>query len=102
MSNLKWGSPEWETHMRRSLAQRKRHGQITVDIEKLIGYIKDKGPVAKDITHIPNDASVKFEKPTRKIVRGTGRQIVQVGAPLTKIVPNENGLFNAPLVLGGR
>lgn len=44
---LKWGSQEWETHLRRSLAQRKRHGADIKDIEGLIAYIKGKGPAQK-------------------------------------------------------
>lgn len=43
-TNLKWGSPEWRTHLRRSLAQRKRHGEKIDDIEGLIQYIEKKGP----------------------------------------------------------
>lgn len=43
-SGLKFGSPEWITHMRRSLAQRKRHGEKIDDIEGLIAYIVKKGP----------------------------------------------------------
>jgi hypothetical protein len=40
----RWGSPEWRTHLRRSLAQRKRHGEKITDIEGLIDYIQAKGP----------------------------------------------------------
>lgn len=43
----KFGTPAWDTHMRRSLAQRKRYGEKITDIEGLIGYIKAKGPSTK-------------------------------------------------------
>lgn len=45
----KWGTPEWRTHLRRSLAQRKRHGEKITDIEGLIDYIEAKGPGKGDI-----------------------------------------------------
>lgn len=40
----KFGSTEWQTHMRRSLAQRKRYGEHITDIEGLIKYIMAQGP----------------------------------------------------------
>lgn len=43
-TNLTWGSKEWRTHLRRSLAQRKRYGENITDIEGLIDYIETKGP----------------------------------------------------------
>jgi hypothetical protein len=49
-ADLKFGSPAWRTHMRRSLAQRKRHGEKITDIEGLINYIEAKGP-GKGATH---------------------------------------------------
>lgn len=39
-TDLKWGSDAWRTHLRRSLAQRKRHGEKITDPEGLIAYIE--------------------------------------------------------------
>lgn len=41
---LKWGSDAWRTHLRRSLAQRRRHGEKITDVEGLIDYIEHQGP----------------------------------------------------------
>lgn len=46
-TNLKWGSKPWRTHLKRSLAQRKRHGEKITDIDGLIDYIEKKGPAKK-------------------------------------------------------
>jgi hypothetical protein len=63
---LKWGSPEWRTHLRRSLAQRKRHGEDIKDVEGLIDYIERNGPDQK------NPAN-KISRTTGKVVGGTPR-----------------------------
>jgi len=46
-TQLKWGSKDWKTHLRRSLAQRKRYGEDIKDIEGLIDYIEIKGPAKR-------------------------------------------------------
>lgn len=101
----KFGTTEWRTHMRRSLAQRKRHGEKITDIEGLIDYIERKGPAHKDATSVPASEKRTTVKQnttsTNKIVRGSGRKIVQVNTPI-KIRPNESGLYDAPVTLGGR
>lgn len=104
MSEIKFGTPEWRTHMRRSLAQRKRHGEKITDIEGLIDYIEKKGPAAKDVTKVPTSSlssNPKPQKSTNKIVRNSGRKIVTVDTPIKRL-PQENGLYNAPTVVGGR
>lgn len=103
-TELKWGSPEWKTHMRRSLAQKKRHGANITDIESLIIYIERKGP-AKDNRSNKKSVNKKPAKPakrsTNKIVNAGGRKIVTAPSPLT-VTPNESGFFGAPTILKGR
>jgi hypothetical protein len=105
VSELKWGSEEWRTHLRRSLAQRKRHGENITDIEGLIDYIEAKGPtkggneVKKRITDNKPQPRQQRAK-TSKITNASGRKIVQ--APVGQTVPDEGGLFKAPVVLRGR
>lgn len=68
-SGLKFGSEEWKTHMRRSLAQRKRHGEKIDDIEGLITYIVKKGP-AKGVNYI--GSASRSRSGTRRKQSGSG------------------------------
>jgi hypothetical protein len=61
-TNLKFGSPEWETHMRRSLAQRKRHGENITDIDGLINYIESKGPAKGKVKNGSKQKLIKKKK----------------------------------------
>lgn len=101
-SELKWGSDEWRTHLRRSLAQRKRHGEDIKDIEGLIDYIEAKGP-SKGKEDLKEKISSPARKPhprqrsTKNIVRATGQKIIH--APSGQTTPNENGLFSGVTVI---
>lgn len=98
MSDFQWGSDEWRTHLRRSLAQRKRHGENITDIEGLIDYIEAKGPAhgEKEINKKRLDhkkPQPRQQSPNRQIVQNSGRKIVHAPTAQT------GALFEAPVIL---
>lgn len=84
--------------MRRSLAQKKRHGANITDIESLIEYIERKGPAkAKNV----KTKTTKPRRSTNKIVNAGGQKIVTAPSPLT-VASDQSGFFGAPTILKGR
>lgn len=67
MKNLKIGSTEWQTHLRRSLAQRKRHGKINTKVEEEVSYILSKTKTAKKEKTNITTPTVKHRTSRRKI-----------------------------------
>lgn len=100
MSDLKWGTDAWRTHLRRSLAQRKRHGEKIDDIEGLINYIEAKGPSKAEETiskkRTDHNKPQPRQQSPKKVVQVSGQKIVSAPA-------GESGtLFKAPVILRGR
>lgn len=89
-SDLAWGSKAWREHMRRSLAQRKRHGEHIKDIDGLIDYIEKRGPAK-------SKKKKAGTKPGRKVSDSqkskTTKPAPAVGAYQTEI------LFSSPKIL---
>lgn len=86
-TQLEWGSKEWRTHLRRSLAQRRRHGETITDMEGLIDYIEAKGP-AKGSKYYKGTKQTK----KRIVEPKASKEIVYTGfakvtrSPLAKVV----------------
>jgi hypothetical protein len=113
--NLKWGSPEWRTHLRRSLAQRKRHGEKITDIEGLIDHIQKQGPAKgkqngvsrsqRKTGHSINRSKRSSKPSVRSNRRRTQSTSVPVSRTQTKtakpveIKANESGLYQPPVIL---
>lgn len=113
---LVFGSEAWRTHMRRSLAQRKRHGENITDIEGLIGYIEKKGPAKKGEINGKEASKVEDEggriansvtkrstssstpSKTKKEVSSSNNRVKEVRQvrPVNKIL--DNGFYPAPMI----
>lgn len=103
-SNLKFGSPEWETHMRRSLAQRKRHGEKINDIDGLITYIKRKGPSEKGLKDGTSSSRQSTHRKSSGSSRSSGSNTsagkkARSQAPQGPQSKEVNGLFPSPTIV---
>lgn len=100
-----FGSEAWVTHMRRSLAQRKRHGENITDIEGLIKYIKNKGPAqgkGKSVGNKTSGIKNKSRRNTINIQKRTGIQGKNITQPSQARPQSKglgDGLYSAPSIV---
>lgn len=99
---LEFGSPEWRTHLRRSLAQRKRYGENITDIEGLISYIEKKDPAKAGSNDRRSHSHPKRETAKRHDTLSTSG--VKKKVANTSQVQDVNGLsfYPAPTIIKTR